>query len=147
VPPRLTEVEARAMGLERKHGGPLALPKPRKRRPTEKSQGEETFALHLKLDRIPKPEREYKFHQNRKWRFDFCWPLLKVAVEIDGGVHSNGRHNRGKGFEEDLIKLNEASLLGWTVLRFSTGQVKAGMAIETFKRLVLGRKNIAVEVS
>ncbi len=141
MPAFLTETEARAAGLEKKHGSPLALRKKakvRQKKPSEKSMGEEAFALHLKIDRIPKPEREYRFHQTRAFRFDFAWPKVKLAVEIDGGVHNGGRHVRGKGFEQDLIKMNEAILEGWTVLRFSTGQVKQGLAIETLKRFLMG---------
>jgi len=145
---RLTETEARAAGLEKLHGSPLALrkkAKAKRKRPTEKSIGEETFALHLKLDRIPKPEREYTFHPTRRFRFDFAWPKIKLAVEVDGGVHSNGRHNRGKGFEEDLINMNEAILHGWTVLRFSTSQVNQGMEIDVLKKFLLGLENKATE--
>src|SRR5687768_16750315 len=28
----------------------------------------------------------------RRWRFDFAWPELKVAVECDGGTFTGGRH-------------------------------------------------------
>ena len=71
---------------------------------------------------LPEPEREYKFASalGRKWRFDVAWPECKVAVELEGGVYSGGRHTRGKGFEGDLLKLNQAALLGWRVLRFTS---------------------------
>lgn len=62
---------------------------------------------------------EYQFHPERKWRFDFCWPCRMVAAELDGGVHTGGRHTRGKGFENDVEKLNAATSMGWVVLRFT----------------------------
>ena len=69
--------------------------------------------------------REYKFHPERRWRFDFVLlPLTrKIAIEIEGGIFNKGRHTRGKGFENDLIKYNQAVMDGWRVLRYSTGQV------------------------
>jgi very-short-patch-repair endonuclease len=100
--------------------------------PRAKSEGCETLRLHMKAEGIGYTP-EFKFHPVRKWRFDFL--LAKgIAVEVDGGIWSLGRHVRGSGMEEDNIKINEAALMGYRVLRFSTGQVKSGVAIETIKR-------------
>ncbi|RME56847.1 hypothetical protein D6779_09890 [Candidatus Parcubacteria bacterium] len=93
------------------------------------------FALHCKLRKLPEPDREYRFHPERRWRFDFAWPTKKVAIEVEGGTWTNGRHSRGNGFENDCEKYNEAAILGWTVLRFTTRQVKRGIAIDTVMRL------------
>ncbi len=60
---------------------------------------------------------EYKFHPARKWRFDYAFPDILVALEVEGGVWTGGRHTRGKGFMGDIEKYNEAALLGWKVLR------------------------------
>lgn len=68
--------------------------------------------------RLPEPTPEYTFHPHRKWRFDYAWPLHKVAVEIEGGAFTQGRHTRGAGFIADMEKYNAAVLLGWRVLRF-----------------------------
>lgn len=96
------------------------------------NEGVETFALGLRLyPHIPPVEREYRFHEDRKWRFDFAWPDWKIAVEIEGGTFSGGRHTRGVGFADDCRKYNCAALLGWRLFRFTTGQVKAGYAIDT----------------
>ena len=54
----------------------------------------------------------------RDYRFDVAFPRVKLAIEIDGGVFSGGRHSRGAGYREDTYKVNLASLLGWTVLRY-----------------------------
>lgn len=53
----------------------------------------------------------------RKWRFDFAWLQHKLALEVEGGVFSGGRHTRGAGFANDMLKYNTATLLGWRVLR------------------------------
>ncbi len=93
-----------------------------------KSQYEEMFALHLLANKMPKPLREHIFC-SRKWRFDFAWPELKIAVEIEGGIYTNGRHVRGKGFEDDCKKYNTATSLGWSVYRFTSSMVKSGHAL------------------
>ena len=66
---------------------------------------------------------EHRFHATRKWRFDFALPALKIAIEIDGGVFGNGRHNRASGFIKDCEKLNHAAAAGWRVFRLATGMV------------------------
>ena len=63
---------------------------------------------------LPEPVREYRFHDTRRWRFDFAWPDIKLAVEIDG----RGRHQTVVGCRSDCEKANEAIRLGWRVLRF-----------------------------
>lgn len=67
--------------------------------------------------------RQYRFDETRQWRFDFAWPYAKVAVEIDGGIWSGGRHTRGKGFENDCEKFNEAVLLGWRVFHLTPAMI------------------------
>lgn len=74
----------------------------------------ETWVLPL-LDE--QPEHQYRFHDTRRWRFDYAWVSRCVAVEIDGGQWSprGGRHNT----DADREKLNAAAALGWRVLRYS----------------------------
>ena len=79
---------------------------------------EREFLLRIKAAGLPMPEREWKFHPTRKWRFDFSWPHKKIAAECEGGIYSGGRHTRGSGFIADCQKYNAAALLGWTVLRY-----------------------------
>jgi very-short-patch-repair endonuclease len=70
------------------------------------------------------PEYEYRFHPTRRWRFDVAFPKAKVAVELDGGVYTQGRHTRGAGFEGDCEKINAALDLGWVVYRYSGGMLE-----------------------
>lgn len=70
------------------------------------------------------PEREYRFAPPRKWRFDFAWPALRVAVELEGGVWTGGRHATGAGLIADMDKYNAAASLGWRVLRFSATHLR-----------------------
>jgi hypothetical protein len=48
-----------------------------------------------------------------------------VAVELEGGVYTNGRHTRGKGFEADATKYNAAASEGWVVFRLTAGMLDA----------------------
>lgn len=75
------------------------------------------FYVMLEHLRIPLPEPEYHFAPPRKWRFDYAWPRLKIALEVEGGVWIRGRHTRGAGFLKDIEKYNTAASLGWLVLR------------------------------
>lgn len=76
------------------------------------------FERVIARQQLPEPVREYKF---KRWRFDFAWPKLKVAVEIDGGTFAGtklpGNHAIGKRYQKDCIKNNAAQLEGWAVLR------------------------------
>lgn len=81
--------------------------------------------LATKYD-FPVPEIEYRFHPLRRWRFDFAWPELKMALETEGGVWSGGRHTRGKGFIDDCEKYNTAAVMGWLVLRVTSAHLKDG---------------------
>lgn len=83
---------------------------------------------------LEEPALEYRFHGERKWRFDLAWVKDKIALEVEGGVWIRGRHSRGAGMEADMEKYNEAQLLGWTVLRYSTGQIKQGKPLNDLKR-------------
>lgn len=101
------------------------------------SEAEEALALQLRAMRIDYV-REYRFHDERRWRFDFAMPAKKIAVEIEGGIWSNGRHTRGKGFEQDLEKYQAALVDGWSVYRCSPSMVKSGDALRTIE-ILLGR--------
>lgn len=91
---------------------------------------------------LPEPIREHRFAQEtmgRMWRWDLCWPDKLIAVEVDGGGWSNGRHTRGSGFEKDMEKQNAGTIIGYRLLRFGGKLIKSGEAValisELFARL------------
>ena len=102
--------------------------------PRPPSIGESTFELHCRVYGL-KPERECRFHDSRKWRFDFAWPSLMLAVEVEGGTWQVGRHQTGKGFAADCEKYNAAAILGWRVLRYTTDMVESNEAIDMVRFL------------
>lgn len=101
-----------------------------------KSRPEEEFAILLRHEGFAPPVRQYRYATSigRNWRFDFCWPERMLAAEIDGGLYQLGAHNRPAGYERGCVRLNEAALLGWAVLRFTPHQVRNGIALKTIRR-------------
>ena len=83
---------------------------------------------------LPVPVREHKFHPTRRWRFDLAFLESKLAVEVEGGIWTYGRHNRAISFIKDMEKYNEACLLGWNLLRFTTDMVKKGESIKIISK-------------
>jgi hypothetical protein len=71
------------------------------------------------------------------WRFDFSWPNLMTAVEVDGGTWSGGRHVRGGGYEGDCVKCNAAQAMGWRVFRYTAAMVKDGRAFAQLSDVLL----------
>lgn len=91
---------------------------------------EAEFALHLRAAGLTSGlVREFRFHPSRRWRFDFAWPEQRLAVEVEGGHWSGGRHTRGSGFEADCEKYLHAVVEGWRVLRVTGSMVKSGVAL------------------
>ena len=101
------------------------------------SEAEDMLAFQIKATKLPEPEREHRFSQERRWRFDFAWPRHKVAMEVEGATWTNGRHTRGSGFEKDCEKYGAAVLNGWRVFRVPSTWVKDGRAL-TYLRAVFG---------
>ena len=97
----------------------------------------------LPLDRqcvlagLPTPAPEHRFCPPRRWRFDWAFVVWKLAVEVEGGSWTGGRHTRGAGFERDIEKYAEALCLGWRVLRVTPEMVRDGRALGYLERIVL----------
>lgn len=95
---------------------------------------ERELLSQIKLGELPPPLEEYRFHAVRKWRFDFYWPDLEFACEVEGGIWIAGRHNRPISFIKDAEKYNEAALMGIKVIRVTDKHIKDGSAIEWIRR-------------
>ncbi|MCJ8512783.1 DUF559 domain-containing protein [Acinetobacter lwoffii] len=115
-------------------------PKVRSKRPKVKGEKvpnefEAKLARELKTLKI-EFEQEFEFHPKRKWRADFHLVGKKILVEVEGAIWSGGRHTRGKGYIGDMEKYNAATMMGFQVIRFSTDQVKSGLAIQQIEKMV-----------
>ena len=81
-------------------------------------------------------EREFLFHPTRKFRFDFAFPQFLIALEAEGGTWVGGAHGRGKHYESDCTKYNEAVQLGWKVGRFTTDMIKRGEPLAWAEKMI-----------
>lgn len=88
----------------------------------------------LKVDCV----KEFKFHPKRKWRFDYAIPEHKVALEVEGGVWTNGRHIRAQGFLGDMEKYNTATLMGWRVFRTTPDDLYKMSTINLLRQAITG---------
>lgn len=76
---------------------------------------------------------EYRFHPVRLWRFDYALPSYRVAIEVEGGVWTAGRHIRPQGFLGDVEKYNAAATLGWRILRTTPQDMLSSAFVETIR--------------
>ena len=132
----------RAQGKPKEAADGKTYAKPKKtRRKATQTRKTDIFTALVESDLGERCEMEYKFHPTRKWRFDYAFPSLRVAVEIDGGVWTYGRHNRASGYINDMAKFNEAAAMGWTVLKFTPEEKFTAAALETIGRALEARRN------
>jgi hypothetical protein len=86
---------------------------------------------------------EYVFLPGRKFRFDYAWPqrfiissgTKPLALEVEGGIWTRGRHTRCQGFLGDMEKYNEAVIAGWDLIRCTPSQCADGSILEVLRRL------------
>lgn len=62
--------------------------------------------------------QEYKF-SDRKFRFDYFIPELKVAIEYEGIYATKSRHTTKSGYTKDTQKYNIAAINNIRVLRYT----------------------------
>lgn len=113
----------------------MSIPKPL-------SEGEELFAQHLKMYKIPY-QREVCLVPGRKYRWDFV--VGDLAIEIQGSVWRKGGHSTGAGISRDAQKLNAVVLAGYRPLLFTSRMVLDGSAIDTV-RAALNKKGKEVNI-
>lgn len=81
---------------------------------------------------------EYRFAPPRRWRFDYALPSYKIALEVEGGVWTRGRHVRPKGFINDMEKYNAATVIGWRVLRVQPEDLMTMETITLIRKAIRG---------
>ena len=105
---------------------------------TKRTDKADLLAFQMRAAGLPEPMREFKFSATRKWRFDLAYPnrTPPLAIEVEGNIWGRSRHGWGTGFEDDCRKYNAAALLGWVVLRYSTGMVESLEALGDLEKIL-----------
>ena len=97
----------------------------------------DVFTVICKTDLKADCVKEFKFHPVRKWRFDYAVPEHKIALEVEGGVWTGGRHTSPKGFLGDIEKYNTATLMGWRVFRTTLDDLYKKKTLDLMKSAIL----------
>jgi hypothetical protein len=81
---------------------------------------------------------EYKFHKTRGWRIDFFieYNGVKLAVEVEGGVFTGGRHTTSTGFIGDMEKYNEFVLYGIWLYRVIPSELNKETTIANILKII-----------
>ena len=108
----------------------------KKRQAASKQSVRDVFTVICKTDLKVECVKEFKFHPVRKWRFDYAIPEHKIALEVEGGVWTGGRHTSPKGFLGDIEKYNTATLMGWRVFRTTPEDLYKTATIKLIKTAI-----------
>lgn len=98
----------------------------------------DVFTIICKTDLHIEVVKEYRFHPVRKWRFDYAIPEHKIALEVEGGVWTGGRHTSPQGFLGDIEKYNTATLMGWRVFRVTPDELYKTATLNLIKQAISG---------
>lgn len=113
--------------------------KPKKRAQKPRKQPKtDIFTIICKTDLCVECVKEYMFHPVRKWRFDYAIPEHKVALEVEGGIWTKGRHTRPQGFLGDIEKYNAGTLLGWRIFRVTPDELYSNKTFNLLKDAISG---------
>jgi hypothetical protein len=124
---------------QKQHGAPRTTALPRKRPAKLTNPQDATTALFLaglQASGLPRPIPEFRFARPRKWAFDFAFPEQKVAVEVEGGIWTRGRHTRGAGYLADMEKYNRANHLGWRLYRTTPDGLTTQATLDALRELL-----------
>ena len=99
---------------------------------------ESEYLFQIKAAGLPLPREQYRIDTERRFRWDYAWPEMLLAVEINGGTWVKSGHTTGKGIARDAEKINLATLRGYHTLVFTAEMIRDGRALawtqEFFKR-------------
>lgn len=102
------------------------------------NKAKDVFTIICKADLNIDVVKEYRFHPVRKWRFDYAIIEHKIALEVEGGVWTGGRHTSPQGFLGDIEKYNTATLMGWRVFRVTPDDLYKTATLNLIKTAISG---------
>lgn len=85
--------------------------------------------------------KEFRFCPERRWRYDYAIPAHKIALEVEGGVWTNGRHTRAQGFLGDVEKYNWGTLMGWRIFRTTPSALYSADTLNLLREAIHGQKS------
>jgi Protein of unknown function (DUF559) len=92
-----------------------AMIEKRNGRPVPHLEFARLFLALLERSGLPEPVSEHKVMvAGVRYHIDAAYPLLKIAIELDGGGHRTEAI-----YEDDRVRDNRLELAGWIVLRFT----------------------------
>lgn len=95
-----------------------------------------TIQLSFLASQIPGVIAEHQFAPPRRWRFDYAWPGPRVALEVQGGIWTAGRHVRGAALLKEWEKLNEAAAMGFRIIYCQPKDLMTGETIDLIRRAI-----------
>lgn len=135
---RFTKAQLQKLGI--RTDGHTRDKQPAKRKKTKIRKPENPdyalFPKVLKADLGVTAVREYRFHPERKWRFDYAIEEHRIAIEVEGGIWTGGRHTRGSGFKRDMEKYNSAASMGWRLVRVAPEELISKKTFQLIKSML-----------
>lgn len=108
---------------------------------THSAPSSDLFTATVRSDLRAECVREYRFHPTRRWRFDYAIPAHHIAIEVEGGVWTGGRHTSPKGFLGDMEKYNTATLMGWRVFRTTPQELYSASTLAMLREAIGNKQN------
>lgn len=124
---RLTAAQAREFGIDPQ------VKRGKKQKPDGMTGSDKLFDAACAAQGLPIPDHEYRWHPTRKWKFDYLWNGWLAAEKV-GGVWIRGHHSRGQSQIDDFERMNEAVIMGYSVLQFTPQQFDSGEAFAVIRR-------------
>lgn len=98
---------------------------------------EAALEFQIKAAGLPEPQREAMLVPGRRFRWDFAWPIHRLAVEVQGGLYlPKGGHTSAAGVTRDCEKAALALLEGYRPLSVTSEQIRTGHALAWIEALL-----------
>lgn len=120
------------------------------------SDPERLLWFQICVSKLARPIYGHRFDRKRRWKVDFAYVDMKIAIEVEGigrsrrdkktkietklkrcptcGQEPLSDHRTVDGFERNIEKYNELRMQGWLHLQFTPAMVKRGEALKAIER-------------
>ena len=101
------------------------------------------LAVASEISRRTGEEHFFEYHfarPERAWRSDIAWPRVRVALEIQGGNWTGGRHCRPSAMQSEYDKQNGYSARSWLCFYADWAQMKRPELVDMIAATIQRRK-------